>query len=171
MGLFDALAEKMLQNDSIRQKAVENILQQWESPSYRREQYDLYKNLFETQVMVKRLAGESCTFAEYYRSDPPFFTIPSKYKNEFFAYFKSKNLDEEDDDDLFDSDDTDDDDMSEAADDTDNDDLFDSDDADSDDDEMSEVEAKLVKIKKLFDKGLISEADYNRKKEALLEDL
>ena len=35
----------------------------------------------------------------------------------------------------------------------------------------SEIEEKLAKLKKLFDKGLISESDYNKKKDALLEDL
>lgn len=35
----------------------------------------------------------------------------------------------------------------------------------------SEIEEKLSKLKKLFDKGLISESDYNKKKDALLEDL
>lgn len=35
----------------------------------------------------------------------------------------------------------------------------------------SELEEKLAKLKKLYEKGLISEADYNKKKDALLEDL
>lgn len=35
----------------------------------------------------------------------------------------------------------------------------------------SELEEKFAKLKKLYEKGLISEADYNKKKDALLEDL
>jgi len=42
---------------------------------------------------------------------------------------------------------------------------------DDSDDTPSELEEKLMKLKKLFDKGLISESDYNKKKDALLEDL
>ena len=42
---------------------------------------------------------------------------------------------------------------------------------DDSDETPSELEEKLTKLKKLFDKGLISESDYNKKKNALLEDL
>lgn len=42
---------------------------------------------------------------------------------------------------------------------------------DDSDETPSELEEKLTKLKKLFDKGLISESDYNKKKNVLLEDL
>ena len=42
---------------------------------------------------------------------------------------------------------------------------------DDSDETPPELEEKLTKLKKLFDKGLISESDYNKKKNALLEDL
>ena len=49
---------------------------------------------------------------------------------------------------------------------------LDEDDEKSEDGEnASELEEKLAKLKKLYEKGLISEADYNKKKDALLEDL
>ena len=45
---------------------------------------------------------------------------------------------------------------------------------DSEDDkksDTSEMEDKLAKLKKLLDKGLISESDYNKRKEKLLDEM
>lgn len=82
------------------------------------------------------------------------------------------NLDDDDSDDdlaLDLDDDSDDDDLDLDLDDDDDLDLSDS--KSSSDNDTSEIEEKLTKLKRLLDKGLISEADYNKKKDALLDDL